>query len=255
MPVTTAVHSTDRYAQLTIERPGAKNALSSDVLADIQAALDNVESQDDIRAVVLTGSGDVFSAGADIHEFSRHTDDPDALASYLRSFKEIYDRIEAFPLPVVAALNGPAHGGGAELAMCCDLRVAATSAEIKLSEITMALIPPFERLSNHLSDSRVRELCYTGNALSAKEGVKAGVFVDAVAPEDLEDRIESLVADIVDKSSHALAQTKEALQYSDGKSTGDSIEHRYALNYECFSHDDFEESVTAFAEGREPDYS
>ncbi len=255
MAVTTAVHPTDRYAQLTIDRPEAKNALSSEVLADVLGALDEVEARDDVRAVVVTGAGEVFSAGADVHEFGRHTDDPDALAAYLQSFKEVYDRVEAFPLPVIAALNGPAHGGGSELAMCCDLRVAATNAELKLSEITMALTPPFERLSRHLSDGRVRELCYTGNALSAEEGTEAGVFVDAVDPESLESRTADLVADIVDKSPHALARTKEALRYSDGKSTSESIEHRYALNYQCFSHEDFEESVTAFAEGREPDYS
>lgn len=255
MAVETTIHEDDRYAQLTIDRPGAKNALSSTVLADLGDALATIEATDDVRAVVLTGAGDVFSAGADVDEFGRHAGDPSALSDYLDSFRETYECVESFPPPVVAAVNGPAHGGGCELAMSCDLRLAATDAELRLSEINMALAPPTECLKRHLAEGHVRELAYTGRPLTASEGVEAGVFVDAVSPDDLLDRTQALVADITTKSPHALRQAKASLQYSDGHSTADSIAHRYALNYQCFDHEDFAESVAAFSEGRQPDYS
>ncbi|MFB6170795.1 MAG: enoyl-CoA hydratase/isomerase family protein [Haloarculaceae archaeon] len=250
MPVTTTVEG-DR-ATVTIDRPERKNSLPPSVLQRIGDEIEEVAG--DVRAVVVTGVGDVFSSGADVDEFMARTDDPEAVVDYLGHFGALYDRIESAPVPVVARVNGPAYGGGYELVMACDLRVAADTAELCPAEINMGLIPPFERLRANLSEARVRELCFTGDTLDAREAADAGVYNEVVSPEDLDAATDDLVERVVSTSPNAVAQTKRAMVDSARGGGVDVDTYRSALDVQCAGHPDFEESVTAFTEGRSPDY-
>lgn len=239
---------------VTIDRPDVRNAMSPEIIAALEEAVVDAADEDDVRAVVVTGTGSAFSAGADIDEFASLADDPDAVLSYLRQFAALFETIESVPVPVVAAVNGPAHGGGYELALACDIRVASRSAEFCPAEIAMGIVPPFERLAANLSDGRVRELCYTGGRLDADSAARAGLVSDVVPQADLDERVGDLVAAIARRSPNAVARTKQAIVHHRRRTRGDTDRFRLALDETCVRHPDFEESVRAFRENREPDY-
>lgn len=252
MPVTTTTEG--HHATVTIDRPERKNSLPPDVLEAIGDEIEAAAATEDVRAIVVTGVGDVFSSGADVDEFMDRADDPEAVVGYLGHFGALYDRIESCPTPVIAAVNGPAYGGGYELVMACDMRIAAESAELCPAEINMGIIPPFERLRANLSEARVRELCFTGDTIGAAEAGAAGIFNEVVPDEDLKDATADLVERVVSTSPNAVAQTKRAMVASSRGGGVDTDDYRAALDFQCADHPDFEESVSAFLEGREPEY-
>lgn len=251
MPVTTTIEG--HRATVTIDRPERKNSLPPAVLEDIGDEIEQAAAEG-VRAIVVTGVGDVFSSGADVDEFMDRADDPEAVVDYLGHFGALYERIESTPAPVIAQVNGPAYGGGYELVMACDMRVAAESADLCPAEINMGIIPPFERLRANLSEARVRELCFTGDTIGAREAERAGIYNEVVPAPDLEDATADLVDRVVSTSPNAVAQTKRAMVASTTGGGVDVDDYRAALDVQCAAHPDFEESVTAFTEGRDPEY-
>lgn len=241
-------------ATLSLNRPEKQNVLSPEVIDKLTDALKNIEDEDDIRVGIITGSDGVFSAGADIDEFIARIEDPKSLYNYIRSFSSFYQAFEQSRLPLIAMIDGPAHGGGSELAMSCDLRVATPRAELRQAEINIALAPPFERLRSHLSQGRIRELCLTGRPLSAEEAENAGVFNKVVELEELESTTHELAKQIASKSPNAVRLAREAFDYAEGKTDQESIDYRHSLVYRCITHPDFHESITAFKEGRTPEF-
>lgn len=254
MVVTVSRTPDEHRATVTIDRPDVRNAMSSSVIADIGAAVDDLAEDDAIRAIVITGEGSAFSSGADVNEFVDIADDPEAVIAYLQSFGRLFEHLEACPCPIVAKVNGPAHGGGYELAMACDVRVASTNAELCPAEINVGLVPPFERLTNQLSEGMARELCFTGRALTAEEAVEAGAFNHVVKLDDLDERTDDLVDEIVATSPNAVAQTKQAMIHYHRNAIADSGSYRIELDRQCVRHPDFEESIAAFQEDRDPEY-
>lgn len=254
MPIEVSRNSELKTATITFSNPSKRNAMSVDMQHSLYDKLDELEDDDDIRAIILTGEGDIFTAGADIDEFLARADDPAAELDFANNSKRIYEKIETCSVPVIAKINGPAVGLGAEISLASDLRVAATTAKLIFGEINLAIVPPFERLARNVSDALLREICFTGRPLTAEEAEEADVFNRVVEPKNLDEATEALVSDITEISPHALAQTKEAMQYADGKSIYESIEYRFSLHYQCFNHPDFQESIEAFKEDREPEY-
>jgi enoyl-CoA hydratase/carnithine racemase len=242
-------------ATIHVDRPEKRNALSREMLTDLKTAFKNLPTEDGVRVLILRGADDVFSAGADIEEFAARVDDPRAEAAFVDVIHEVYEAVEHCPVPVIAALEGPAVGAGTEIALAADLRVATPSASIALTEINIAMIPPFERLTQYMSRGTVRELCLTGRPLDAQAAADAGVFNRLVDPADLDRTILDLAETIAEKSPHAIRRTKEALRYGETATKAATIEYRKRLEYECYDHPDFAKSVRAFSDGNRPDFS
>lgn len=242
-------------ATVTIDRPEKRNALSVEMLAELVAAFEDLPGRDGVRVMVVRGTDDVFSAGADIEEFADRVEDPQAEAAFVEAIHDVYEAVERCPIPVIAALPGPAVGAGVEIALAADLRVATTDAHLAFSEIDIAIVPPFERVSQYLGRGTVRELCLTGRQLSAETAAESGVFNRLVDPDDLDEAVGDLADTIAAKSPHAIRRTKEALRFAESATKAETIEYRKRLEYECYDHPDFAESVRAFSEGLNPDFS
>ncbi|MGO4490653.1 enoyl-CoA hydratase/isomerase family protein [Arthrobacter sp. 2YAF22_2] len=175
----------DRLGTITINRPEVRNALSRTVLREIRAALEDFADRDDVGAVVFTGAGDkAFIAGADITQLVDYT----FLDGLVADMQRLYDYIEDYPKPTLAAINGFALGGGNELAMACDIRVAAEGARFGLPEATLGVLPGAggtQRLTRLVGKGRAVELILTGRLFGADEALRIGLVTEVVPAADL----------------------------------------------------------------------
>ena len=197
---------------ITLNRPDAMNALTPEVLRGIDSALDEVETRSDLMAVVLTGSGRAFCAGVDLkYVRQKATQGSSVLNDFLDGVRHTMSRLERFPKPVIAAINGLALAGGLELVLCCDLVIAARSARIGDAHATYGLLPgcgASVRLPRKIGPTRAKYLFYTAELSSADELVAAGLVNLAVDDDQLLFAAEKLVSKIVSKSSSGLRQMK-----------------------------------------------
>jgi enoyl-CoA hydratase len=241
----------DRVAILTVNRPDKMNALNEQVRSDLLAALAALESDDAIGVVVVTGAGDKsFIAGADIAEFAGRTPFDQRWA--MRS-PRVFDVMGAFPKPVIAMINGFCLGGGCELAMSCDLRVASDKARFGQPEINLGLIPGgggTQRLPRLVGIGRAMSMVLTGEMIGAAEAREIGL-VERVWPHDeLRARTLELAGKIAAKSPLALRVAKEAVRASQRLPIEDGIAYERDLFCLCFSTADKEEGVRAFLDKR-----
>ncbi len=241
----------DRVAILTINRPDKMNALSEQVRVDLLEALAAIEQDAGVGVVVITGSGDKsFIAGADISEFAGRTPFDQRWA--MRS-PRIFDIMASFPKPVIAMINGYCLGGGCELAMSCDLRVASDRASFGQPEINLGLIPGgggTQRMSRLIGTGQTLRLVLTGDRIPAAEAKELGL-VDLVFPhEELRAKTLELAGRMASKSPLTLKVAKEAVRASERLSIEDGIAYERDLFCLCFSSADKEEGVKAFLEKR-----
>lgn len=242
-------------ATLTIDRPDQLNALTVDTLEAVEEALDEAAAAD-VRALVITGAGDdAFVAGADI-SYMVELSTPEAQA-YAELGHRVADAIESFPAPTIAAINGYAFGGGSELALACDLRVAAEGAVLGQTEIDLGIIPGWggtQRLSRLVGDETAKRLVFLGERIDAIEAAEIG-FVGEVVPDDgLDDRIDELTAELAAKPAFAMRAAKEALNaVHDGTQTNGLALERRAWSGLFGTHDQ-REGMAAFVEKREPEF-
>lgn len=197
---------------ITLNRPPA-NAIDMGLLEELDRALDEIQATKEVRAVIITGSGErMFSGGADINEFNKMS--PDEQKRFVDLGCDLYDRIEAFPKPVVAAVNGFALGGGNELAMSCDVRIAAAKARFGLPEIRLGLLPGWggvPRLTRLIGQTRARELLLTGGMLDAAEAKTAGLVTKVVADADLLKEAKAFAGVLSQQAPLAMAETKRLI--------------------------------------------
>jgi len=226
------------------------------MLRELELAVDDVHSSEDLRVLIITGAGErAFCAGADLKE--RLTMSEDEVRSFLSTIRRLFAKIEELPLPVIAAINGVSLGGGTELALACDLRVASTSASMGLTETRLAIIPGAggtQRLPRLVGTARAKELIFTGRKLTAQEGLSIGLVNRIVASDELMDGCLELVVDISKGGPIALAQAKFAINKGQDVElqTGLAIE---ASAYEaCIPTEDRIEGLKAFKEKRKPVY-
>jgi enoyl-CoA hydratase len=240
-----------RVAVLTVNRPDKMNALNEQVRTDVMAALAALEYDDAIAVVVLTGAGEkAFIAGADIGEFAGRTPFDQRYA--MRS-PRIFDVMAAFPKPVIAMINGFCLGGGCELAMSCDLRVASDKARFGQPEINLGLIPGgggTQRLPRLVGAGHAMRMVLTGEMIGAAEAHEIGLVEMVVPHDELRARTLELAAKIAAKSPLALRVAKEAVRASQRLSIEDGIAYERDLFCLCFSTADKEEGVKAFLEKR-----
>ena len=195
-----------------INNPQSMNALNSEVLSELDAAFSCIEQDSEIEAVILTGEGRAFVAGADISQMSTMN------AAQGKEFgvqgSKVFRKIELLPKPVIAAINGFALGGGCELALSCDIRIASTKAKIGQPEVGLGITPGFsgtQRLPRIVGEGRAKELIYTAKAITADEAFRIGLVNKVVEPEELMDAAMTMAKTIAKNAPVAVRLSKEAI--------------------------------------------
>jgi enoyl-CoA hydratase len=240
-----------RVAILTVNRPDKLNALNDQVRDEMLAALAEIQADDSVGAVVITGAGEKsFIAGADISEFAGRA--PFDQRHAMRS-PRIFDIMSAFPKPVIAMINGFCLGGGCELAMSCDIRVASDKARFGQPEIKLGLIPGgggTQRLPRLVGMGHAMRIILSGDMIPAEEAGRIGL-ADLVVPHDeLRAKTLELAAKIASFSPVTVKVAKEALRASEKLAIEDGITYERDLFCLCFSTEDKAEGVAAFLEKR-----
>ncbi len=240
---------------LSINRPDELNALNSNVLRELDMAIDNISMDDEIYVLVITGEGRAFVAGADISEMQSKN------SLEAREFADrglnVFRKIELMEKPVIAAVNGFALGGGCELAMCCDIRIASEKAKFGQPEVGLGITPGFggtQRLSRLVGLGKAKELIFTAKIIRADEAMKIGLVNNVVAAEDLMESALGLAKEIASKGQLAIRYAKSAINrgIETDIETGMCIEKDlFAL---CFATEDQKEAMSAFLEKREANY-
>jgi enoyl-CoA hydratase len=244
-----------RVAILTVNRPDKLNALNIATRSDILAALDELERDADVRVVVITGAGEkAFIAGADINEFAGMS----AVAQRaVMKGRRAFDAVEDFPKPVIAMINGFALGGGCELALACDIRIASTRAKLGQPEIKLGIIPGgggTQRLTRLIGEGKAMELMLTGDMLTAEEAERLGLVNHVYAPEELEAKTMELAGRIAEMSPVALAMAKQSVKNAARMNLREGLDSEVDLFALCFSSEDKEEGVRAFIEKRKAEF-
>ncbi len=249
------VQKRNKVAVVIINRPEKMNALNIPTRQEILRAFEELRNDETVRAVVITGSGEkAFIAGADIGEFAGKS---------AREQREImrgsraFDSVEDFPKPVIAMINGYALGGGCELAMACDIRIASTRAKFGQPEIKLGIIPGgggTQRLPRLVGEGKAMELILTGDMIDAEEALKIGLVNHVVPPEQLEAKTMEIADKIAEMSPVALSMAKLSVKNAARLDLRAGLDTELDLFALCFSSEDKEEGVRAFLEKRKPDF-
>jgi methylglutaconyl-CoA hydratase len=238
---------------LTLSRPEAANALSRALVVDLDAALTALSGEPP-AAVVLTGEGDkAFCAGADLRERRGFT--LEQTREFLRDLNALVDRIAAFPRPVIAALNGAAFGGGLELALACDLRIAVEGVQVGLPEVRLGIIPGAggtQRLARLCGAGVAKELILTGRRIDAARAREVGLVNAVVAAARLKGEALSWAEDIALCAPLAVTQAKRAIDEGSGRPLPDALAVERAAYEVVLASEDRDEGLAAFAEKRRP---
>jgi len=235
---------------LTISSPATLNALNSTILnelGDFVAKLD----PDKTRVLVITGEGKAFVAGADISEMA-HLSEEEGLA-FGRRGAAVFKKIEDLPFPVIAAVNGFALGGGCELAMACDIRIASKKARFGQPEVGLGIIPGFSgtyRLPKLVGQGVAKELIYTGKMIDADEALRIGLVNSVVAPEELSGAVDAMVAAICKNAPIAVAYAKACINENYDLDIDESLALENQYFAKCFATADQKEGMDAFLHKR-----
>ncbi len=241
-------------ATIRLNRPKALNALDAATLRELARAIRDIRRDDGVRAVVITGAGEkAFCAGADIAAMAAMSGEDGH--AYSRLGHEVLGRLEELDVPVVAAVNGVALGGGLELALACDLIVAAQKARLGLPEITLGLIPGFggtQRLVLRTGLARARELVYLGGMVPADEALRIGLVNRVVPDNQLAAEAATLAAELASRAPVALRQAKRATRASAEAALASGLRYEVEAFGVTFGTEDRVEGLTAFLEKRPP---
>ena len=243
-------------ATITFNRPEVLNALSAEALKEFSHALDKINADEDIRALILTGAGEKsFIAGADIKQFL--TFNTLKAKSFSEMGHSLMNKLQELPIPVIAAVNGFALGGGCEVALACDFIYASENAMFGLPEITLGIIPGFggtQRLSRLIGMSMAKEMIFTGKMIPAAEAKDIGLANRVCSQEKLMDEVIKTAKTMASKGKVSVRAAKQAINngMNVNLATGCSIEiDAFAL---CFTSPDAKEGTLAFLEKRKPDF-
>lgn len=246
-------------AVLTLNRPDARNALSSQLKRELGEALDQVEANTDCRSLVITGAGDkAFCAGADLKERAATDPSPSEFVESQRRTVELFSRIAELSIVTIAALNGVAAGGGAEIALCCDFRLAAEHARIGLTEISLGVIPAgggTQRLSRLIGLSKAKQLILTGALLDAPSALQIGLVDEVCTSEALMARAGELAGLIAAKSPLAVRIAKQVLEKGFAGELDAGLELELQGAATLFASKDRKEGFRAFLEKRKPEFT
>lgn len=243
-------------ATITINRPEALNALNEETILEILARLEDAKNDESVRVILLKGAGDrAFSAGADLKMMKDVS--PIKAVELSRLGQHLCNFIETLPKPVIAAINGYALGGGIELAMACDIRIASENAQIGQPEINVGLIPGWggtQRLPRYVGKGKAKEIIFTGNRIDAKTAERLGLM-NAVVPQDqLMSKARKLASELVGKPPVAIKLSKALINNSTDMHPQAGLWQEAEAFGIVSSTEDFNEGVTAFLEKRKPQF-
>ncbi|MEU5406849.1 enoyl-CoA hydratase [Nocardia asteroides] len=239
----------NRVGWITLNRPRALNALNTQVLDDIVAALAELERDDEVGAVVITGSAKAFAAGADIKEMQPKS----YMDMFMDDFFARWDRLAQFRKPTVAAVAGYALGGGCELAMLCDILIAADTAQFGQPEIKLGVIPGIggsQRLTRAIGKAKAMDLVLTGRNMGAEEAERAGLVSRIVPADDLLDVAAEVAETIAAKSLPVTMIAKEAVNRSFETTLAEGIRFERRVFHSLFAIEDQKEGMNAFVDKR-----
>ena len=244
-------------ATITLNRPRALNALNQELVEELLGAIQEASRDPRIKVLILTGAGRVFCFGADVSEFSRQiaTGGPDSGISLLQEVQKIIRLLTSMPKPTIAALNGFATGLGLDLALACDLRVAAQRAKLAEAFISMGLVPDGGGtffLPRLVGLARAAEMIFTGEPLQASEAERIGLVNRVVPTEDLAKAAQNLADKLAKSPCLALGKAKQALWKNLGGDLDSALQVESQSQMPCLASDDHREAVQAFLEKREP---
>jgi enoyl-CoA hydratase len=246
----------DGIGWITIHRPDKLNAMNVETIEELKTAFQEFESDPEVRAVILTGTGErAFVAGADISEFAHL--DAERGRSFSRQGQALTRTIENFPKPVIAAINGYALGGGTEIALACHIRLAAESAKLGQPEVKLGIIPGYggtQRLARLVGKGKAMEMILTGRMIDAKEAVETGLVNKVVAAADLLPAAEALAKEAIKNGPLAVAYSIEAINRGLDGTLDEGLELEAEIFGRACATEDFKEGAKAFLEKRKPDF-
>lgn len=243
----------EAVAVATINRPPA-NALAKDLIYEVDALLNKVENDEAVRVIVLHGEGSFFSAGADIKEFTTIATGKE-FSQLAASGQEVFERLERFGKPVIAAIHGAALGGGLELAMACHIRIVTEKAKLGMPELQLGLIPGFagtQRLPRYVGMPKAIEMLLTSEPISGIEAVQYGLANKAYGEEEMLPKAIELAKKIAKKSPIAMKATLNMLQFTKHSTYYEGVKAESDAFGEVFISEDAKEGIQAFIEKRQP---
>ncbi len=242
-------------ALITINRPEVRNALTQAVMEEMSSAIDQAESDDDVRVLVFTGAGEkAFVAGADLNE-SQYRTMMTELSPFSRARREVYIKLEHLTKPSIAAVNGYALGGGCELALACTFRIASENAKFGQTEINVGIIPGLggtQRLTRLVGKAKAMELVMTGDIIKADEALRIGLVNKVVPAEDLMNSAKEMADKLASKAPVALRCAKDAIDYGSEMPLELALQFENRLYAIINGTQDKKEGMTAFLEKRAP---
>ena len=252
----TLYEKAEGVATITINRPEVLNALNEQAILELLARLEDAEKDENVRAVIITGAGDRgFCAGLDLNIIRGVS--PIKATERSKLGQHLCNRIEALTKPVVAAVNGYALGGGCELAMACDIRIASKKAQMGQSEINLGLIPGWggtQRLPRYVGKAIAKEMIFTGKRIEAETAEKVGLVNAVVPPDQLMIKVKELALELAGKPPIAIRLNKALINNStETYPDVGMIQEAQAFGL-ATSTEDFNEGVTAFLEKRKPQF-
>lgn len=240
---------------LTINKPVVLNALDGQVLDEIFQVLDTVEKEESVKALIVTGEGRAFAAGADIGAQSML--DLEGGRNWGKKGSAIFRRLELLPIPTIAAVNGFALGGGCELALACDMILASTKAKFGQPEVSLGITPGFsgtQRLPRRIGKARAMEMILTGRMMKADEALQAGLVNKVTEPETLLDEAAELARGILKNGPLAVKYAKAAVSRGLEVDLDSGIALENELFAMCFATEDQKEGMQAFLEKRPAEF-
>jgi len=239
---------------ITLNRPERLNALNDQLTADMAAVLDELESDQECISVIITGAGRGFCAGADIKEMVVPTNgDTTRQRSFGGSRFNLINRLEEFRQPVIAAINGPCNGGGLELALVCDFRIASTAATIGLGEVKIGVIPAgggTARLPRLIGPGKAKEFLYFGNTVPAEEAYRLGILNKVVTPEELMPECKRWAAELAERPPLSLRMLKNCVNIGMQMGLLEAVDYEAKCANILLTTEDHSEGTRAFVEKR-----
>lgn len=245
----------NQIAYLTIQSPPA-NALSSQLIHDLNELLMEMETHEEVKAIVINGKGKFFSAGADINEFTSLQADTEYEELAERG-QEVFQKIEDYPIPIIAAIHGAALGGGLELAMACHIRIVGENTKLGLPELNLGIIPGFagtQRLPRLVGAAKAYEMILTGEAITGKEAIVVGLANRVVEDEVVLEAATNIAEKIVAKSKPTIQEVMKLVNYNHPEKFLDGVAKETKSFSKIFRTEDAKEGVQAFIEKRNPQF-
>ena len=250
------VSSQGGVATVTLSRPERYNALGVRIIGELKEALEEIEGSGEVQAIILTGAGEkAFCSGADLKE--RAGMDADERWAHNRSMVDLANRLARLQVPTIAALNGLAFGGGLEISLACDFRLAARGARFALPEVGLGIVPGAggtQRLPRLVGPTRAKELILTGRRIDAERALEIGLVSEVVPPENLMQAARTLADEIAANSPLALAYAKAAVDLASETTIEQGLRYETAAIRATLASEDYRIGLRAFAEKEPPQF-